>query len=215
MHLKRQELEKGFSLQTSEIKSQEEPPFVLSPGFQQLLSQGRRLTLAFHICLAGEPLPQGAAGFGLPRLPGPGAVRRGEGESPQASCREAPGWEGEVGLASKQSEKPWGAIGLLLSSDAALPQLISCPGPNPGPALSHPPRVTLYQASPKSGTRGRKRGPVDFRLSLETTYGARSGDHKCGPIRKDIPPHPPLQLSYQMRPIHSLECSSPGNDDRY
>ena len=79
MHLKRQELEKGFSLQTSEIKSQEEPPFVLSPGFQQLLSQGRRLTLAFHICLAGEPLPQGAAGFGLPRLPGAAVPLGAEG----------------------------------------------------------------------------------------------------------------------------------------
>ena len=112
-----------------------------------------RLRLVFRICLAGAPLPQGAAGFGLPRLLGPGAVRRGQGERPQASCREAPGWEGEVGLASKQSEKPWGSIGLLLSSDAALPQLISCPGPNPGPAHSHPPesRCTKHRPSREPG----------------------------------------------------------------
>lgn len=84
------------------------------------------------------------------------------GESPQASCREARGWEGEVGLASKQSEKPWGSIGLLLSSEAALPQLISCPGPNPGPALSHPSRLHSVPSITKVRKQEKKAGPCGF-----------------------------------------------------
>lgn len=177
MHLKRQELEKGFSLQTSEIKSQEEPPFVLSPGFQQLLSQGRRLTLCISYLPCWRAPAPGCGGFGLPRLPGPGAVRRREGESPQASCREAPGWEGEVGLASKQSEKPWGTIGLLLSSDAALPQLISCPGPNPGPALSHPPQSHAVPSIAQVGNQGKKAGPCGFLF----VFGNHLWSKKWGP----------------------------------
>lgn len=94
MHLKRQELEKGFSLQTSEIKSQEEPPFVLSPGFQQLLSQGRRLTLCISYLPCWRAPAPGCGGVWAPSAPRPGRRSARGGREPAGLLPGSPGMGG-------------------------------------------------------------------------------------------------------------------------
>lgn len=175
------------------MKSQEEVPSCPFSGLPATAFSRKTLgvgSLSSLPCWSAGPEP---GGVWTP-------IRRRRG-SPQASCREARGREGEVGSHQSRRRTP-GPLGLAppLGQGSAPANLL--PGPTPFPPfiqiLSHP---NITQVGNPEKERWALRLFVFGNHLWSKTRGPQMWTLRQGPPT-------PTPVGYQMRPIQSLECSS-------